>query len=346
MIKIKGKKAFTLIEVLIALAISSFIMVSMFSIYQNMVGSINRTREIMILNRKVCLLFDQIEKDLSAAFIPKLHEEEKIKKQEDDKKEEGKKEEEKKKINFFSGEIYEGQGRRIEGKRWEFFKNVNFITTNPLEIYGQKRVRLVRVMYELEKDKQKSTRDKTSYVLFRKETQDLENIKFKELEEGINREEKHAIRKYLVADNIKELFVEYVTIREKKEKERRTFFDTGKRVDQEQVRSFVWGLQEEAKKKEKEKKKGQEVPSFILVKIVFWDDELVDQHSFEDMIPIPTFPTLIEDGEKEDKKKDEEKKTTPQEKGEKAGKAVVQPPAGPARLGIRAPVSRGIRGAS
>lgn len=315
------KSAFTLIEVLIALAISSFIMVAMFRIYLNSVEYVNTSNEQMLFNRKIYLLFDQIEKDLSAAFIPTLYEEEKVKEpakdgeKKDDKKDEKKEEKkeekkpaeepkkQKKSLNFFKATIYEDQAEKIKDKKWELFKSVNFITTNPLQVYGQRKVRLVRVMYELVKDKEKSTREKTSYLLYRKESEDLENETLKESEEFSKKETKNLIRKQLVVDNVKGFYVDYMTIKTLTEKEKLQQQTQGREL----THSFVLDLKDEGKKDQSGKEKEKKLPTFILLKIILWNDDLSKQQSFDDMIPIFAYFSEEKKEEKKDEKKDAKK---------------------------------------
>ena len=132
--------------------------------------------------------------------------------------------EKKKDLKYFVGQIYEDKYRRIEGKKWELFKSLNFISTNPLQVYGEKRPRLVRIRYELVKDKQKSLKEKTSYNIVRKECYELNNFDFKEeMEDEKKRAKKVAIRSHVVAENIKELYIEYVSQKQVKDKEKKTY---------------------------------------------------------------------------------------------------------------------------
>ena len=66
----KNNKAFTLFEVIIAMSLSLFIMMFLTRYYLNVISNINKNRTMISLNRKVYLLFDQLEKDFSNAFIP------------------------------------------------------------------------------------------------------------------------------------------------------------------------------------------------------------------------------------------------------------------------------------
>ena len=72
------RTAFTLLELLIAIALASFIMLGMFKLYQGVVRYTQNVRNMMSVNRKVCLLFNQLERDLTSAYIPTLSKKEKM----------------------------------------------------------------------------------------------------------------------------------------------------------------------------------------------------------------------------------------------------------------------------
>ena len=321
----KKKAGFTLLEVLISLSISIVIILGMLQIYQNATSYFGKANEFISLSQKVYILFGQLENDLSTAFISEFHEKIKDKKDESavapnelwrDKQEKSNQE-----YKYFVGQIYDGESQRIKGKTWELFKSLNFITTNPLQIYSKKYPRLVRVKYELIKNKEKSVKEKIVYSLYRKEITDLQNVEFKESEEFVVKEKKELIRKYLVADNIKEFFVEYIFPKE---------IEKDSKKEKEYIRSFIWPSKEtiakmkdeqarqkkeqdtkatEQKKDQKpaEKDKGflEQVPAKIEIYISFWDVNLERSNSFNCLIPVYSYPTLKEI---KDKKTEEEKK--------------------------------------
>jgi hypothetical protein len=298
--------AFSLIELMISLSLSSFIMLGMMQAYQNAAKSLENVRGHMATTRKACLLFNQVERDFSTMFIPflsetiipdkekkeaqeaKKEEKEAEKKPEADKGSEKEKETEKEKRSdklkiFLQTTIYEDATIRIDGKRYELFKSINFITSNPLQVYGEKKVRMARVMYELVPDKAKSKGDKTSYNLYRKETIDLENVSMKENEDDVAQNKQPRITTHLVTDNIKTMFIEMVT--EKKE-------DPENKEKQEptEVRFFTWG--------DKPETKGV-VPKTIELTVVLWNDTLQRERTFHIMTPVFSYPTPFEP-EKED----------------------------------------------
>lgn len=290
-------------------------MFSMMQLYRSAARYLDNTRQAMSVNRKACLVFNQIERDFSTAFIPDAHTEIKPKKEageaeNPDKKEadgasethpevdpsESKEEKEKKakekaekRKTYFVAEIDDRvDPEKVDRKKYDLLKRSTFICTNPLQVFGQQRSRFVRVLYELVRDKTKSTRDVACYNLWRRECEDLSNVKMKEDEFAAPSEKKAAIRSHLVSDNVKFLSIEYVLQEKKKTQE-------GEKGEIIEKRSFTWG----------DKKENQGiVPKFIEIRIVFWSDALNKDYVFQAMFPIISFPTLIE---KEDKKSSENK---------------------------------------
>jgi hypothetical protein len=300
--------SFTLIELLLAISISSFVMVGMMQGQRNVIKYMTGTRKLMVINRKVCLLFNQMERDFSSAIIPHLATEEKdVEKKEPEKKEEKEKktpkvtpeekEKEKEDNKFYFATVYEDEKRRIEGKQQQLLQHITFITTHPLQVYGQKVVRLVRIMYQLKLDREKGTKDKPSYQLWRKETTDLLNADFKQVEVAETKKPEHIIRSHLVADNLKELYIESVMPPQPKKDEKKGA--PGDLGEEKMVASFVWG----------DKKETIDVlPQFVTIRLSFWDEDQKNDYFFECDVPILAYPARIEKPEaKEEKKKKEEK---------------------------------------
>jgi len=329
--RIKVNTGFTIFELLIALFLSGVVMAGLLQSYQSLMTYLENSREIMNTNRKVCLLFNQLERDFTTSFIPVLHKEiisdkdkgKKKQDKQDDKKEDepfdtpktatqdesGKDEKKKKqkekeeKKDFFFGASEDGDVIKIEGKRVEPFKHVTFITTNALQVYGQRRVRFVRVKYELVKDKAKSTRDKESYTLVRRETEDIKNVKVKISDSDEKQAKENPVRVYELADMIKSMYVVYVTEEEKEEDEKETK-RTKKPEEPKELRSFAWG--------EKDYSKGV-VPEHVEIKIIFWNSDMTGERSFDAIFPIFSYPT-----ERDKTLRDARQKARPQ--GERGAK--------------------------
>lgn len=289
---IKKNSAFTLLEILISMALSSFIMFGLMQSYQNLMNYLSNAREMMQVNRKVCLFFNQLERDITCAFIQNPHDEIKPEKEESDLQKANKERAEKTKKDmtkiekketlkkrkealskFFLATTQQGNPVTLKDKKLETFGTISFITTNSLQVFGEKRTRYVRVRYELEKEKESST---LSYRLIRKETTEIKNHEMKETGFAFEKVQAMPIRKHIIADGIKFLSVEYVSEHEDKNQK-----DT-KKAPKKEVRSWTWG--------DKDFSQGF-VPQYIEVHIEFWKSDHKDSHAFNALFPVISYPT-------------------------------------------------------
>jgi len=317
---IRKRKAFTILELLIAVSISGFIVTGMIQAVRSAQNTLMRSRMLLRANKTACLLFNQIERDFNTAFIPEAEIKEPPKKDKDKDKDKNKQEEppsprssrvpkrriegrrpgkKKKEVIFFKGEADEDESRKIGDKKYRPFTKVSFVNTNPLQVWGQRKIRLARVGYELVFDKEKSIKDHISYNLYRKETPDLSNETFKEPEDPEPRssrvpvgriEGQSQIRKHLVATDIKEMYIEYQIPKPKEETP---------------LQSFTWG---------KTTKTKNIVPQQINIRITFWGDKIRDKDrltsTYSCVIPVFSYPTKkkkVIEKKKDDKKKDDKK---------------------------------------
>ena len=297
------RPAFTLLEVVIALALSCVVVLGMLQAYRNLMGYFDKVKNILASNRQVCLLFNQMERDFNAAFIPPLYKE--IKKdavpgeepqeapkapsEEDKKKEEAADRERLK--NYFIAACNEDGKKRLEERYVYPFKRVSMITTNPLQIYGQRRVRIVRVAYELEADKPLLKQGIESYRLVRKETTDIENVglKVSDGDAPTDHEKQHPIRTHLVAKDIKSLYVEYAYKKPAQKNE-----DTKKRdATEEEMVTCAWGEVKETQ---------GVVPLRIDVFVEFWNSDYRQGLPFQASFLIFSYPTPPQMLEKKEKK--------------------------------------------
>jgi len=281
----KKQVSFTIIELLIAMSIGSFIVLGMTRGYQNVQKIVAKTRTLFQFDKSISLTFNQIERDINTAFIPFLAKEESSslskKKKGEGKESKKKKPESKTNTIFFIGSIYEDRGRKINNQKYELFNSISLVNTNPLQVWGQKRSRLVRVGYELVKNKNKSQDEKDSYDLFRKETRDLKNETFKAKEDIPQKQASlFEIKTELIVTNIKEMFIKY-TMRTQPEKE-----GTKEKI----ISLFEWGKSREENKQIKETENS--VPEKVMVRISLWDETLKTDKTFECIIPVLTYPTI------------------------------------------------------
>jgi len=178
--------------------------------------------------------------------------------------------------------IIENEFVKLLGKKLLPFNAMTFVTTNPLQVYGQKRVRFVRVRYELVKDKKSSVGDKISYQLLRKETSDIGNVAMKINDFDYEQNKKNPVRVHVIAEKVKGLFIQYHGQRPiKKDK------DTKKKQKQkkEKVSSFTWSDQDYSQ---------GFVPQYLAVYIQLWRDDMGADYLFQTLIPVMSFPTLDE----------------------------------------------------
>ena len=338
----RSKPAFTIIELILVIGLSGVVIMGMMQAYNNIMRYLKTIQEMQAVNRKACLLFNQMERDFMTAFIPsdlkkiipekdrqakggrasdKNEQEKKSNEPEDSTKspEDKKKDAEKKREalrKYFIANIDDNSLLKIiNDTRTYQFKNVTFINTNPFQIYGQSRVRLVRVMYELVLDKTRSKGDVYCYNLWRKETENLENTKVKEDEVGFTTKSKTTqIRKILVADGIKEFFVQYVYQGRPRSNEKLTAAqseagETGEDEEKIEEKAFdTWG--------ENSKTIGV-VPNRVNVYITFWDEKLLKTASLQTTFPVMSFSLL---------KEIENKKNSSHKKAPESGPSALTPP--------------------
>ena len=287
----KKRRGFSLLELLIALSLSSFVILGLLQSYRSLVRYLEKSKELIGVNRRVCLLFNQLERDFQTAFIPAIASDDESSQDKIDGKEakesqaKDKKEDsayKKKKIdkkNFFLAEADEsGSFTKIKDKKLMPCKFVTLINTNPLQIYGQRKIRYVRIMYALEKNKEHSSKDKTSYNLIRKESRDIENVKMKVNEFDHEQQKNNPIRSHVIAEDIKALYFEYVGIKPPKKDDKEKKEDNG-----EEIRLFTWG--------DKDFTQGV-VPKYVEVYVDLWDEQLKFSQVFHAILPILSFPTI------------------------------------------------------
>ncbi|MFA5307223.1 MAG: prepilin-type N-terminal cleavage/methylation domain-containing protein, partial [Candidatus Babeliales bacterium] len=153
----KMRHAFTLLEMILAMALSSVIIVGLLQLQRSLTNNFSVAQNLMIIDRKVSLLFNQMEHDFTSAYIPLLERE----KKNDKENAEAEKKANDQRKTFFVGAFKDSVGSvsKIDGKRVELLAYASFICTNPFQVVDERRQRLVRVIYELVVDKTKSTFD-------------------------------------------------------------------------------------------------------------------------------------------------------------------------------------------
>lgn len=260
----KRLNGFTLIEILIALTVSSFVMVLIVQSLRQTFRFISEGQKIITVDRSVCLFLNQLERDLSSAFIPKPY-----KKIDVDNKEGAKaKKLERSELFFIATTKEETAPVWFKTKR-KLLDKINFVTTYPLQSYGRQKIRPIRVMYELVLNKKASEGERLSYDLWRKETAMLDNVDFKEPEIILKKKGKEFIWSHLVTQNIKELSFEFIVKMKDEENQK-------ERKEKRIIKSFSWGENKETQNL---------LPDFMRYHIIFWDEAKVREYSFDGILP-------------------------------------------------------------
>ena len=289
----KMRHAFTLLEMILAMALSSVIIVGLLQLQRSLTNNFSVSQDVMTIDRKVSLLFNQMEHDFTSAYIPFLERE---KKSDKEKAEAEKKAQDQRKA-FFVGAFKErvGPASKIDGKRVELLAYASFICTNPFQVIDEHRQRLVRVVYELVVDKSKSTFDEQVYQLVRRETHDLGNVRAWVSQFEAPTQKKN-IRSYVVADNIKGMFIEYESKRER---------EGAKPEEKKELLTWRWGDRDETK---------AVVPQKVNIWLEIWDEHMQRSFRYHTSFPILSYPTREPDKAKPQSSKTEKKEPAPAKK--------------------------------
>lgn len=324
--KMNKSYGFSLLEVLIAMSMSAFILLGLLQSYRSLMKYISKTGAIMSMSRRGCLVLSQLERDFSTAFIPQDQDDPQkqnsVSPQGEPVKEAPTVEKEKKlkrKTYFLAQDEEGGEIKKVDDRKLMPFKSVTFITTNPLQIFGQRKVRFVRVMYELVKNKDRSIKGKMSYNLVRKESGTIDDAKMKVDEFDYEKQKKSPIRADVVAEDVKAVYFEYTGIEKpKKGEKQKSLSDRNKKEEEKEVTLSAWG--------EKEFTQGV-VPKYVAIYLDLWDEKLQFADSFHAIFPVFTFPTLDpEEIKKEIKKEEKPLDAKPVEAGPPPAPAAGQGP--------------------
>lgn len=278
---------------MLAMALSSFIILALMQVYRTLVTYIDRARIIATSNQRIALLVNTIERDLSCACMPQLHpeitpdikkegasptpdpkqqNEEKTSGKDKDEEKEDKRRENRKK--YFFTEIDDADLHKFKGQRVELLKSCNFITTTGLEVYGEGAPRWVRVRYELVRTKKTQ---KPEYSLVRKQTIDIQNFKMKISEVDANAAAKaHPITTHTLAQGIKGMFIE-VSMKKIPE-QKKDGKPEDKKIEPEEIKAFAWG---------ESKKTIGEMPQRARICLELWNEARNSSEAIEFFVLIP-----------------------------------------------------------
>jgi prepilin-type N-terminal cleavage/methylation domain-containing protein len=277
------KQGFTLLEVLVATALSLAIM----TLLINVVRQINRSagmldNQISIYSTAVIGL-DQLERDISGAFIPFRAQ----------KKDEPKNEAAAaqapgaKKPEPAKGEKKEKPLTHVfyATNKESNLDTLTFITNNPLQGYwsgnsGTAKPLVARVIYTLVPEKNISAQ-KSSFALMRKEVTALDYTP--------GQEDKEPTKNYELMDHVKSLTLKYVArVEKKEEKKSQTSTPTSITKTTETKKSYEYKTFDTWDQEGKEKKEGKmrAVPHAVEITLTVWNLERTKDQEFKLIVPI------------------------------------------------------------
>jgi hypothetical protein len=258
----RNRQGFTLIELLLGMFFSSIILVTLFNSF-SLLDRVSVFVDRVIDNDvRSALINNQLQKDISGAFIPVQARAETEKKAVGPEKGAQPKKEEKKKVleRVFIGNTKDNN-----------LSVLSFITNNPLAIFEKEKgivpkPRIVRVVYRLTPDKERVG----SFILIRQEGSELSYDTY-------DTKAAKPIKGYAIAHLIKSMNIEYQVPKQKDEKE--------KQEGKDQKREFR--LLKEWPEKDKEKKESKlELPQFVKVDLVLWDEAMENESAYTFMYEI------------------------------------------------------------
>lgn len=255
----KNNVGFSLIELMIALVISTMIITGLFSTLYQVGLAENTITSVTDAHQKASILFTHLERDIMGAFIPEQADPIKKPKDAHDKQETAAKPVDK---------IFWGKSR--DDKNLELF---TCITSNPLEVYlGAKntkpKTRIARIVYRLEP--QKGVKD--SFILMRQEGADVFFDSYKKTA-GKNK----TPAGYEMIEGIASLSISYLAPDTKNEKKE------GQEEKKKYEKTKNWNSEV------KQEKTGQiqyKLPEFVEIELFLWDTRHEKKFEFTYTIPI------------------------------------------------------------
>ncbi|MCX5922848.1 MAG: prepilin-type N-terminal cleavage/methylation domain-containing protein [Candidatus Dependentiae bacterium] len=267
------KSGFTLIEILISMAIASMISVMLFMSFGQIGSYVHVVDDYVDVSVKAAIVHQQLEKDLMGVFIPIAAEDQKkTSTQSSPVPPAGSKPaapvpgaaEKEKPIKKVT-KVFFGNNREKN------LDTLTFITDDPLQIYwsenksgnkaGKAKPRIARVIYRLVQDK----KEKNTYKLMRQEGVDLY---FDTYKPGSTKD----IKEYEIIDGIKRMTIEYfVAVPAKddgaspKEKQKKEY----KKTKEWNTEKDKDGAQDDKKDKKKNEKA---FPDYVVIQLTLWDN--------------------------------------------------------------------------
>ncbi|MFC1843131.1 type II secretion system protein J [Candidatus Dependentiae bacterium] len=328
----KVKSGYILLELLIASAISAFVLGALFTSFNQANMALQTMDTISSIDMRILLLNNQLEKDISGAFVPFERKKQPLdttskktstkddkgkQKSSTDKAKSDKPKEKFKDVPLKKGFLSKNKGENIE--------LLTFITTNPIKAFANQKEgikakpRIARVKYTLVPEKERARgKQKRSFKLLRQEDFSIGFADF----------EKKKPRSYVLIKNIKKMSVLYTVVlrqapadakamagrqdeRGGKDKGQKVSPDEQGKVEYKKFKK--WG-EDEIKKTKKNK------PDLCTFKVELWDDLRRTSREFE----LKIYIVQVQQG-KDKKEKDKQNQASGEKPDTSAGKTKISP---------------------
>ncbi|MEX0848692.1 MAG: prepilin-type N-terminal cleavage/methylation domain-containing protein [Candidatus Dependentiae bacterium] len=315
------KSGFTLLEILIATAISSLLMTILFFSYNQMNNVVRYVTDYTDIFDSAILVEQQITKDIAGAFIPVQAIEPKAKGQKEASTDEQQQQLEPEKKEQKRAVLKDPFVSKNVGKNMSM---LSFITANPMRVYwgkktGEPKPSIARVVYTLQEDKN-SPKNQPRFSLYRQEGKGLELAPYTKKESSIER--------YLIAENIESCTLSFfVTVEKESEQEvsgkSQNNKDTSevkkqKKEKEVEIKTFDdWHINED----KKDARSKSKLPDIVSMEITLADEVGRRNRTFKFAVGVAAKFTEIP--EPKDQNEKEEKKPGPQPSKQQAKKEVL-----------------------
>jgi prepilin-type N-terminal cleavage/methylation domain-containing protein len=268
---------FSLLELVISIAISSILMTAALTIYNQIGKSATIIQKITTYDTKMMIMHDRLSKDLAGIshrwFAQNMYEELKKAKEQAPKKPEPKTQETK------EAEPKNNDTKKADSKQkkeniffahngQEGFDSLSFLTTGALQIYGETSSNLVRVVYKTVSDKHATANPKTLRLMRKQDNNASADIDKEKIKDG---------NFYELASGISKLTIEYgFTVPSPQEQEK----------NPEQKTSFKW-IKQWSKDENDTKEYQPTTPEALKINIVFSQGENKPELSYEMICLLP-----------------------------------------------------------
>lgn len=267
----KLTSGFTIIEILLVIVISALLSNLLYIAFDQARKSVVKIDNIIDSDEALLLFYNQLDKDISAAFVPQaLLDQNKPDQNKDEKKKnilqnktqlapidqniDKNKEQDKNKIE----KIFFSQSNN------ENLSFLTFVTTNSLSNYNNPSAHIVRIVYKLEP----VAGEDNNYKLLR---QELSDIIFKNLSDNKNNNNKFLRRSYELISNIKSLKVSFIA---PELKEKNKDLENKRSEDKKFITVNSWSSDDQFKKY------GIYMPNYVRFEGEFWNTKKTKSISF------------------------------------------------------------------